>query len=46
MKQVKSPETGEESLEEVTLSKDQGNRLGATAETLGQLKPVIEGGAV
>jgi acetyl-CoA C-acetyltransferase/acetyl-CoA acyltransferase len=46
IKRVKNPETGEESLEEVTLSKDQGNRPGTTAETLGQLKPVIEGGVI
>ena len=46
IKRVKNPETGEESLEEVTLSKDQGNRPGTTAETLGQLKPVVEGGVI
>jgi acetyl-CoA C-acetyltransferase len=46
IKRVKNPETGEESLEEVTLSKDQGNRPGTTAKTLGQLKPVIEGGVI
>jgi len=46
IKRVKNRETGEETLEEVTLSKDQGNRPGTTAETLGQLKPVIEGGVI
>ena len=39
IKRVKNRETGEESLKEVTLSKDEGNRPGTTAETLGQLKP-------
>ena len=28
------------------MSKDQGNRPGTTAETLGQLKPVVEGGVI
>ena len=46
IKRVKNRETGEESLEEVTLSKDEGNRPGTTAETLGQLKPVVEGGMI
>ena len=46
IKRVKNRETGEETLEEVTLSKDQGNRPGTTAETLGQLKPVVEGGVI
>ena len=46
IKRVKNRETGEETLEEVTLSKDEGNRPGTTAETLGQLKPVVEGGVI
>ena len=46
IKRVKNRETGEESLEELTLSKDEGNRPGTTAETLGQLKPVVEGGMI
>ena len=46
IKRVKNRETGEEILEEVTLSKDEGNRPGTTAETLGQLNPVVEGGAI
>ncbi len=46
IKRVKNRETGEESLEEVTLSKDEGNRTGTTAETLGQLNPVVEGGVI
>ncbi|MDA1207599.1 MAG: acetyl-CoA C-acyltransferase [Proteobacteria bacterium] len=46
IKRVKNRETGEESLEEVTLSKDEGNRPGTTAETLGALNPVVEGGLI
>ena len=46
IKRVKNRETGEETQEEVTLSKDEGNRPGSTAETLGQLNPVIEGGLI
>ncbi|WP_282170682.1 acetyl-CoA C-acyltransferase [Ruegeria atlantica] len=46
IKRVKNRETGEETLEEVTLSKDEGNRPGTTAETLGQLNPVVEGGVI
>ena len=46
IKRVKNRETGEESLEEVTLSKDEGNRPGTTAETLGALNPVVEGGVI
>ena len=46
IKRVKNRETGEETLEEVTLSKDEGNRPGTTAETLGALNPVVEGGVV
>ncbi len=34
IKRVKSREAGEETLEEVTLSKDEGNRPGTTAELL------------
>jgi acetyl-CoA C-acetyltransferase len=30
----------------VTLSKDEGNRPGTTAETLGALSPVVEGGLI
>ncbi len=43
---LKNRETGEENLEDVTLSKDEGNRPGTTAETLGSLKPVVEGGVI
>ncbi len=39
-------ETGEESFEEVTLSKDEGNRPGTTLEALAALKPVVEGGTI
>ena len=46
IKLVKNRETGEETLEEVTLSKDEGNRPGTTAETLGALNPVVEGGVI
>lgn len=43
---VKNKETGETSLEEITLTKDEGNRPSTTLETLAGLKPVIEGGMV
>jgi len=46
IKRVKNRETGKEALEEVTLSKDEGNRPGTTAETLGALSPVVEGGVI
>jgi len=46
IKRVKNRETGEETLEEVTLSKDEGNRPGTTAETLRALNPVVEGGVI
>ncbi len=46
IKRVKNRETGEEILEEVTLSKDEGNRPGTTTATLGQLNPVVEGGLI
>jgi len=38
--------TGEKSLKETTLTKDEGNRPGTTYEALRDLKPVIEGGVV
>jgi acetyl-CoA C-acetyltransferase/acetyl-CoA acyltransferase len=46
IKRVKNRETGEETVEEVALSKDEGNRPGTTAETLGALNPVVEGGLI
>lgn len=46
IKRVKYRETGEETLEEVTLSKDEGNRPSTTTETLGGLNPVVEGGVI
>jgi acetyl-CoA C-acetyltransferase/acetyl-CoA acyltransferase len=46
IKRVKNRETGEVTLEEVTLSQDEGNRPGSTAETLGNLNPVIDGGVI
>ncbi len=38
--------TGEKSVKEITLTKDEGNRPGTTYEGLRDLKPVIEGGCV
>jgi acetyl-CoA C-acetyltransferase len=46
MKGVADKETGAISLEQVTLTKDEGNRPGTTMENLAALKPVIEGGIV
>jgi acetyl-CoA C-acetyltransferase len=46
IKRVKNRETGEETLKEVTLSKDEGNRPSTTTETLGGLNPVVEGGVI
>ncbi len=43
---VKDKETGEISEVEKTLSKDEGNRPGTTAEALAGLKPVMEGGFI
>jgi len=43
---VKNKETDELTHEDVTLSKDEGNRPGTTSEKLATLKPVIEGGVV
>jgi len=43
---VRNKETGEETHEEVTLSGDEGNRPGTTAEKLSGLNPVIEGGVI
>lgn len=43
---VRNKETKEETFETVTLSKDEGNRPGTTAEKLSGLNPVIEGGTV
>ena len=38
--------TGEKTLNEITLAKDEGNRPGTAYEALRDLKPVIEGGVV
>lgn len=38
--------TGESRYQEITLSKDEGNRPETTADSLASLKPVIEGGTV
>ncbi len=45
-KLVKNRETGEVHEETVTLTRDEGNRPGTTADTLACLKPVVEGGLV
>ena len=45
-KGVMDKETGEVSLHEVTLSKDEGNRPETTLEGLQSLNPVIEGGCI
>ena len=45
-KVVVDRETKEESFQEVTLSKDEGNRADTTIEGLKSLKPVIEGGVI
>lgn len=44
--QVKDKETGVVSLQEVTLSRDEGNRPQTTLESLAGLNPVIEGGSI
>ena len=46
IKQIKNRETGEETFEEVTLTKDEGNRPSTTIETLSSLNSVIEGGVI
>lgn len=46
IKRIKNRETGEENPEDVTLSKDEGNRPGPTADILSQLNPIIEGGVI
>jgi acetyl-CoA acetyltransferase family protein len=45
-KAVKNRETGEVTHEEVTLTKDEGNRPETTLDALAGLKPVIPGGSV
>jgi len=45
-KQVMDRETGETSLEEITLTKDEGNRPSTTLEGLAGLRTVNEGGAI
>jgi len=46
VKAVKDRETGEISYEEVTLTRDEGNRPQTTLADLQKLEPVMEGGAV
>jgi len=43
---VFNKDTKEQSLEQVTLTKDEGNRADTTLEGLASLKPVIEGGVI
>ena len=43
---VKDKETGEVSLHDITLAKDEGNRPSTTLDSLQGLNPVIEGGCV
>ena len=43
---VVNKETKEQSMQEVTLSKDEGNRADTTLAGLSALKPVIEGGCI
>jgi acetyl-CoA C-acetyltransferase len=43
---VRDKITGESRIEDVTLTRDEGNRPGTTAEGLAALKPVREGGVV
>lgn len=45
-KVVVDKQTKEQSLQEVTLSKDEGNRAETTLEGLQSLKPVIDGGTI
>jgi acetyl-CoA C-acetyltransferase len=45
-KAVKNKETGEVTFEEVTVSKDEGNRPDTTLESLQSLNPVLEGGSI
>ena len=43
---IKDKQSGEVSLEETTLERDEGNRPGTTAEGLAGLDPVIDGGTI
>ncbi|HET6628282.1 MAG TPA: acetyl-CoA C-acyltransferase [Woeseiaceae bacterium] len=45
-KAVKDKATGDVSLQEVTLEKDEGNRPGTTLEALAGLQPVFDGGHI
>jgi acetyl-CoA acetyltransferase family protein len=45
-RQLKNKETGEVTGKDVTFSADEGNRPGTTAEILGKLSAVIDGGSV
>lgn len=46
IKILRNRETGEESLQDISLLRDEGNRPSTTVDTLSGLKPVIEGGSV
>lgn len=46
VKAIKDKETNELSYEEVTLTKDEGNRPTTTLESLINLKPIIDGGVI
>lgn len=46
VKAIKDKETKELSYEEVTLTKDEGNRPTTTLESLTNLKPVVDGGVI
>lgn len=43
---VKDKQTNEISTQEVTLTKDEGNRPGTTLDSLSSLKPVMDGGTI
>ncbi len=43
---IKDKETGEISFQDITLSKDEGNRPQTTLEALANLTPVIDGGSI
>ena len=46
VKILRNKETGEETTQAVTLSRDEGNRPGTTVDILSGLKPVIDGGII
>lgn len=46
IKKVTNRETGEVTDQQVTLTKDEGNRASTTLESLSGLRPVVEGGSI